>query len=166
MGMYSISHKTCTMFCCALLCLVISSLMMGWCDLFIYIYFFHDDTMKWKHFPHHWPSVWGIHRSPVNSPHKGQWHRALMVSLICTWTNSWVNNWDAGDLRCHHAHYDITVMFRNASLSLGQLYHCLNASEITMQDVSIIGFNITKTKQSKMWMVQEVLNMPTGGHSI
>ena len=27
--------------------------------------------------------VRGIHRSPVNSPHKGQWHGALMFSLIC-----------------------------------------------------------------------------------
>ena len=25
----------------------------------------------------------GIHRSPVNSPHKGQWHGALIFSLIC-----------------------------------------------------------------------------------
>ena len=25
----------------------------------------------------------GIHRSPVNSPHKGQWRGALMFSLIC-----------------------------------------------------------------------------------
>ena len=25
----------------------------------------------------------GIHRSPVNSPHKDQWRRALMFSLIC-----------------------------------------------------------------------------------
>ena len=24
--------------------------------------------------------------SPVNSPHKGQWHGALMFSLICVWT--------------------------------------------------------------------------------
>ena len=36
--------------------------------------------------------------------------RALIFSLICTWTNSWANNGDAGDLRCHHAHYDVTVM--------------------------------------------------------
>ena len=27
--------------------------------------------------------VRGIHRSPVNFPHKGQWRRALMFSLIC-----------------------------------------------------------------------------------
>ena len=53
--------------------------------------------------------VRGIHRSPVNSPHKGQWRGALMFSLICAWMNACVNR-DAGDLRCHRAHYDITVM--------------------------------------------------------
>ena len=52
----------------------------------------------------------GIHQSPVNSPHKGQWRGALMFSLICTWTNDWVNNRNAGDLRRHRAHYDVTVM--------------------------------------------------------
>ena len=30
----------------------------------------HDDVIKWKHFPHYWPFVRGIQRSPVNSPHK------------------------------------------------------------------------------------------------
>ena len=38
-----------------------------------------------------------IHVSPVNSPHKGQWHGALMFSLICTWINVWVNNRQAGE---------------------------------------------------------------------
>ena len=33
----------------------------------------HDDVIKWKHFPHHWPFVQEIHRSPVNSQQKGQW---------------------------------------------------------------------------------------------
>ena len=51
----------------------------------------HND-IKCKHFPHYWPFVWGIHRSPVNSPHKGQWRGALMFSLICTRINGWVNN--------------------------------------------------------------------------
>ena len=32
----------------------------------------HDDVIKWKHFPRCWPFVRGIHRSPVNAPHKGQ----------------------------------------------------------------------------------------------
>ena len=47
----------------------------------------------------------GIHRSPVNSPHKGQWRGALRFSLIRAWTNSWVNNRDANDLKRHRAHY-------------------------------------------------------------
>ena len=47
---------------------------------------------------------------PVNSSHKGQWRGALIFSLICAWTNSWINNWDAGDLRCHCTYYDVTVM--------------------------------------------------------
>ena len=60
--------------------------------------------------PHCWPFVWRIHRSPTNSPHKGQWRGALMFSLICAWINSWVNNHQAGDLRRHHAQYDVIVM--------------------------------------------------------
>ena len=43
------------------------------------------DSMAWWHFPRYWPFVRGIHRSPVNSPHRGQWRGALMFSLICTW---------------------------------------------------------------------------------
>ena len=42
----------------------------------------HDDVIKWKHFPRYWPFVRGIHRSPMTSPHKGQWRGALMFSLI------------------------------------------------------------------------------------
>ena len=70
----------------------------------------HDYVIKWKHFPHYWPFVWGIHRWPVTSPHRWQWRGAFMFSLICNWTNGWVNNWDAGDLRWYHAHYVINVM--------------------------------------------------------
>ena len=64
----------------------------------------HDDVIKWKHFPRNWPFVRGIHRSPVNSPHKGQWRGALMFSLIYVWINGWVNNCEAGDLRRYRAH--------------------------------------------------------------
>ena len=71
----------------------------------------HDDVIEWKHFPRHWPFVWGIHRWLVNSPHKGQGRGALMLSLICAWTNGWVNNGEAGDLRRHRAHYDVTVLY-------------------------------------------------------
>ena len=70
----------------------------------------HDDGIKWKHFPRYWPFVRGIHQPPVNSPHKGQWRGALMFSLICAWINGWINNGEAGDLRRHRAHYDVTVI--------------------------------------------------------
>ena len=33
--------------------------------------------------PRYWSFVWGIHRSPVNSSHKGQLRRAFIFSLIC-----------------------------------------------------------------------------------
>ena len=56
------------------------------------------------------PFVRGIHRSPVNSPHKGQWRGALMFSLIWAWKNGRVSNRYVGDLRRHRAHYDVTVI--------------------------------------------------------
>ena len=70
-----------------------------------------DDVIKWKHFPRYWPFVRGIHRSPVNSLHKGHWRVALMFSLICVCINGWVNNREAGDLRRYRAHYDVTIMW-------------------------------------------------------
>ena len=71
----------------------------------------HDDIIKWKYFPRYWPFVRGIHRSPVNSPHRGQWRGSLMFPLIFAWINVWVNNHEIGDLRRHGVHYDVTVMF-------------------------------------------------------
>ena len=56
----------------------------------------HEDVIKW------WIS-----------PHKGQWRGAWIFSLICAWTNGWANNRDAGDFRCHRAHYAITLMDRD-----------------------------------------------------
>ena len=70
----------------------------------------HDDVIKWKHFLRYWPFLRGIHRSSVNSPHKGQWHGALMLTLICAWINVWVNNREAGDLRRHRTRLYVTVM--------------------------------------------------------
>ena len=86
-----------------------------------------DDVIKWKHFSRYWPFVRGIHRSPVNSPHKGQWRGALMFSLICAWINGWVNDREAGDLRRHHTHHDVTIYneylrkCKNAKMSICKL---------------------------------------------
>ena len=70
----------------------------------------------WRHqmetFSASWPIVLGIRRWPVNSPHKGQWRGALMFSLTCAWINGEVNNREAGDLRRHRAHHNVTAMRR------------------------------------------------------
>ena len=47
--------------------------------------------------------------STVTGEFPGQWRGALMFSLICDWINGWMNNREAGDLRRHGAHYDVTV---------------------------------------------------------
>ena len=103
-------------------------------------YRWHDDVIKWKHFPRYWPFVREIHRSPVNSPHKGQWGGALMFSLICAWTNGWTDRRDTGDLRCHCAHYDAIVMishklFKVTSLTLGQSNNDPWNDEVTLKNI-------------------------------
>ena len=88
----------------------------------------HDDVIKWKHFPRNWPFVRGIHRSPVNFPHKGHWRGALMFSPICVWIYSWISNREAGDLRSYRAHYEVIEMkwlilvFRQDSLKKNDLH--------------------------------------------
>ena len=71
------------------------------------------DVIKWRHFPCYWPFVRGIHRSPLNSPQKGQRRGDLMFYLICAWINGWVNNREAVDLRHHRAHYEVVAMELN-----------------------------------------------------
>ena len=60
-------------------------------------YWLHDNVIKREHFPRFCLFVRGVHRSPVNSIHKGQWRGALMCSLICAWINIWLNNRKAGE---------------------------------------------------------------------
>ena len=102
----------------------------------------HDDVIKWKHFLRYWPFVRGIHRLPVNSPHKGQWRGALMFSLICAWINDWVNNREAGDLRRRRAHYDVIVMpqqnttkHKSCAQSLWKLSTAVALKDITTHDM-------------------------------
>ena len=77
--------------------------------------------IKWKHFPRYWPIVRAINRSPVTSPHKGQWRGgALMFSLICARTNGWANNRDAGVLRRHRVHFVVIIII---------LVYCMLGSE-------------------------------------
>ena len=84
--------------------------------------------------------VRGIHQSPVNSPHKGQWRGAVMFSLICAWINSWTNNHVAGYLRCHRAHYDVNVMRRlieTLTRNRHFIQHSYDHSAVEKNDLSI-----------------------------
>ena len=92
----------------------------------------HDDVIKWKHFLRNWPFVRGNHRSPVNSPHKGQWRGALMSSLICVWINDWVHNREADDLRRYRAHYDVIYITMTSS----NFRYKLNRRSVTMDTPS------------------------------
>ena len=67
----------------SLWCLMLWLYTSSWC-------WNHDDIIKWKLFPRCWPFVWGMHRSLVDSPHKGQWRGALMYA----WTNGRANSPD------------------------------------------------------------------------
>ena len=95
----------------------------------------HDDVIKWKHFPRYWPFVRWTHRSPVNSPGKGQWRGALLFSLIRAWTNSWVNNRDAGDLRRHRTHCDVGVMVSKPS------HHYIHYNSRFVRSVQVVEIN-------------------------
>ena len=70
----------------------------------------HDDVIKRKHYPRYWPFVWGHLWIPLTKTSDAElW--CFVLFLICAWTNSWANNRDTGDLRCHRGHYDVTVMW-------------------------------------------------------
>ena len=106
-GMYDVNKYYCMYFLLALIQLLCSLVE---CVVFHCLSFRHDDVIKWKHLTRYWPFVREIHWSPMNSPHKGQWRGALMFSLICAWIIGRVNNRVPGDLRCHRANYDVTVV--------------------------------------------------------
>ena len=107
----------------------------------------HDAVIKWKHFPRYWPFVRGIHRSPVNSPHKGQWRGALIFSLIYVWINDWENNREAGDLKRYRAHCDVTVMSLMLTLEyrLMVLMFCMKLTVGIVRDSKIHGVNMGPT---------------------
>ena len=109
-----------------------------------------DDVIKWKYVPPFWSLVWGIHRSPVNSPHKGQWRGALMLLWSAPWINGWVHNREAGDLRRHHCNH--------------QWFSLDEYGSINSLDPVEYG-HVKKSQQSKLksrtwlWVISYSLNM-------
>ena len=69
-----------------------------------------------------------FHRSPMDSPHKGKWRGAFIFSLICAWTNGWVNNQDAGDLR-HRTHFNATVAYSRQEIFVPNLLNKSTSSK-------------------------------------
>ena len=99
-------------------------------DLFtVFLHCPDDRHLPWRHqmetFPRYWPFVRGIHRPPVDFPHKGQWAGALVFSLICARTNGWANNRDVGDMRlCNSLLYPVLVLDENKKVrEILDLYH-------------------------------------------
>ena len=89
----------------------------------------HDDVIKWKHFPHYWPFVRGIpgHRW---IPHT----KASDAELWCfdLRLNKWLSKQSGGwNLRRHHAHYDVIVMG-------GLRFSPLQLNETLLVDISRI----------------------------
>ena len=80
---------------------------------------------------YHFRKINLILQSPVNSTHKGQWRGALILPLICVWTNAWVNNRDAGDLWRYRVHYDVTIM-QCVSRVLPVVFQCVSNVQITI----------------------------------
>ena len=70
----------------------------------------HDDVIKWKHFPRYWRFVLGIHRTPGEFPTQRPVTRSFDFFFIYARITGWVNNREAGDLRRHRVHCDVTVM--------------------------------------------------------
>ena len=75
----------------------------------------HDGVIKWNP-SRYWPFVRGIHRSPVDSPHKGQRRGALMLSLMpeqtAEQTVQMLAIWDAmalivTSLWCHYLGHEV-----------------------------------------------------------
>ena len=138
-----------------------------WSFIHIYTDVIHGDVIKCKHFPRYWPFVRGIHRSPVNSPHKGQWRGTLMFSLICVWINDWVNNREAGDLRRHRGHCDVNVMqiWNNGMENIG-FTHWGRVTHICVSKLTIIGsYNGLSPgrHQANIWTNAGILSIRTLG---
>ena len=105
---------------------------------------FYDDVIM-EQIPRYWLFVRGIHRWPVDSPHKGQWRGAL----ICAWINVWTNNRNADDLRRHRDHYDVTVMLTSSTVVYpdGPLYM---VPAILCHDMVISGFPAQRVSNAEL----------------
>ena len=86
---------------------------------------------------------------PGEFPSQSQWRLDLMFSLICVWTNSWINNRDVGYLRRHRDHYYVTVMHW-LSVQNKTLHKIALATHIFMSCTANIQFS-ESSKPTEWW---------------
>ena len=94
----------------------------------------------WRHemetFSSYWPFVKGIHRLPVDSPHKGQWRRASISSLMCAWKTveqrvDMPVIWETMMFMSHHHNYTT-----NANSKCNFYVKCLGKCQISQGQTS------------------------------
>ena len=79
-----------------------------------YVFIVIDFLAWWRHQMGIFSALLAIYAG--NSPLTGEFlaqrpvTRNFDISFICAWMTPWVNNREAGDLRRHRAHYDVTVI--------------------------------------------------------
>ena len=90
--------------------------------------------------------------------HEGQWRGALMFSLICAWTNDWVNNRNADDLRRHRSRYDVNVMntkrIPQTVHSITLMCLCINLGTFTKQVYQVL---LEKNLNLGVWITHQLL---------
>ena len=108
-------------------------------------------------------------RSPVNSPHKGQWRGASMFPLTFAWINAWVTNREAGDLWRHRAHHDVIVMYVSKthithikqSVYIRYFLHALNENYCRADCILWYPFQAIHWEMRRIWCVICICeNMP------
>ena len=86
-----------------------------------------------------------------------------MFSLICSCINGWVNNGDAGDLRCHRTHYHVTVMNLVNTMAADALNPCTvrapAAMALTIWDKLVLGVREERFKLFVSYSCWEMKNM-------
>ena len=133
-------------------------------DFFIHVEHLpsHDDVIKWKHLPHYWPFVRGIHQSPVNSLHKGQWRGNSMFSLIWEWKNGLVNNCESGDLRrpswryCNACIVGFIGYSKHHVSNLEFSFQVHLATSINNRTRAVVPFRYSKT--SELFIFDNIIN--------
>ena len=67
---------------------------------------------------------------------------SFVFSLICIWTNGWVNNGDAGGLRRNRAHYGVTVMRKHNTMTSRKWHGVSNNRQLSCLLNSLLWLNL------------------------